>query len=332
MCSPAAGALARLLAPTSPRRTHDRLEKAMASCLAAACLGCSSCSPCTSWTHVSAWLTTLLLAVGSGLCSTVGSAVAAWRCHLLDAAGAAGRVPHLAAAGGWRRAASGHGAGDDVRLPAVLGRSDPAVWFVDALCPPRLLVALLARWPMRRGRGTTIRSTAPLGPSVASERFSWRWRETLVPCSSSRSRLARFISRGSCWVWRCSAAGAPSGRVEPGDPPPGWRWVCVRPLCSHLALIASWNCWWGGDCWGSRLPTETVPFSLCFVCIRSPPCAASAGGGAAAGDGVRAAFVQLTGVYLKADYQAVQPGLFTHRPESPGSWENLTVSEAVRHS
>ena len=36
-----------------------------------------------------------------------------------------------------------------------------------------------------------------------------------------------------------------------------------------------------------------------------------------------AAFLHLTGVYLPADYQAVQRGVFTHCLALPGSWQNL---------
>ena len=36
-----------------------------------------------------------------------------------------------------------------------------------------------------------------------------------------------------------------------------------------------------------------------------------------------AAFPHLTGVYLKANYRDIQQGLFSHRLELPGSWQNL---------
>jgi len=62
--------------------------------------------------------------------------------------------------------------------------------------------------------------------------FGW-----LVP------RLAR------CW----------SRSAESERSPRGWQAYCGWGVAMHTLLIAAWNCWWGGHCWGSRLLSEIVP-------------------------------------------------------------------------
>jgi hypothetical protein len=38
-----------------------------------------------------------------------------------------------------------------------------------------------------------------------------------------------------------------------------WWWLAMLAAIAHILLIASWKCWWGGWCWGSRLLSEAVP-------------------------------------------------------------------------
>jgi hypothetical protein len=49
--------------------------------------------------------------------------------------------------------------------------------------------------------------------------------------------------------------------------PEGWTWLCVTVIALHTGLIAAWNCWWGGNCWGSRLAAEIIPLGA-LLCAR----------------------------------------------------------------
>ncbi|HEY7312787.1 MAG TPA: hypothetical protein VH643_25715 [Gemmataceae bacterium] len=325
-------ALARLLgADLHKIRTQDHLEKAIASALAAVCLGLFFLLALHVVDARSAWLTTLLLAVGSALCSTIGQAlwqhggVVFWLLLAL-----------LVEFRTWRR----HG-GTSVLLQGVAlammfaCRMSSALlilpfglWILRRAPRRALLVGLVAAvaylpwaWYYRSLYGTA------LGPQVGQAiGFTWNWREALLPILIGPDHGLIVYQP---WILLGLAACVPAVRRllpvgEPADLPNGWRWACVSAIGLHLALIASWNCWWGGDCWGSRLATETVPL-FALLCLR--PIAAlrrlAWGRRAVLATAVLAAVLHLTGVYLKADYQAVQRGIFTHCPAQPGSWENL---------
>jgi hypothetical protein len=51
-------------------------------------------------------------------------------------------------------------------------------------------------------------------------------------------------------------------RKSSPEQPHGWRLFVLAFVTLHLLVVASWGCWWGGDCWGSRLLAEVVPFLL----------------------------------------------------------------------
>ena len=46
---------------------------------------------------------------------------------------------------------------------------------------------------------------------------------------------------------------------------PGWSLFALGMVSLHVLLIASWPCWWGGSCYGSRLIAEVVPIVALFV-------------------------------------------------------------------
>jgi hypothetical protein len=48
--------------------------------------------------------------------------------------------------------------------------------------------------------------------------------------------------------------------------PVGWAGFCVSVAVLQLALISSWQCWWGGYCWGSRLASEIIPL-IALLCV-----------------------------------------------------------------
>jgi hypothetical protein len=43
--------------------------------------------------------------------------------------------------------------------------------------------------------------------------------------------------------------------------PRDWELLCLVVIGLHLALISAWACWWGGNCWGSRLLAEVIPLA-----------------------------------------------------------------------
>jgi hypothetical protein len=341
-------ALARLLGADLHRiSTQDHLEKGVASWLAAACLGLFFLLALHVVDARSAWLTTLLLAVGSAFCSTVGQAlwqhggVVFWLLLALLVEFRTWRRPPLTlpsppsgGEGRVRGAAAVLLQGVALammfacRLSSALLILPFGVWILYRAPRRALLVGLLAAvaylpwaWYYQSIYGT------PLGPSVGQMiGFSWSWREASLPLLIAPDHGLLMYQP---WILLGLAVCLPPVRRllpvgEPGDLPGGWRWVCVSAIVLHLALIASWNCWWGGDCWGSRLATETVPL-FALLCLR--PIAAlrrlAWGRRLVLATALVAAFLHLTGVYLPADYQAVQPAIFTHRPALPGSLDNL---------
>jgi hypothetical protein len=325
-------ALARLLGADLHRiRTHDHLEKAIASGLAAVCLGLFFLLALHVVDARTAWLTTLLLAVGSALCSTVAQAlwqhggVVFWLLLTL-----------LVEFRTWRRPRAAGVFAQGVALAMMFAcRMSSAllilpfgVWMLRRAPRRALLVGLVGvlaylpwAWYYRSLYGTV------LGPQVGQAiGFTWNWREAVLPILISPDH-GLFVYQP--WILLGLAVCLPVvrrllPRGEPADLQRGWGGACVTAIILHLALIASWNCWWGGDCWGSRLATETVPL-FALLCLR--PLAAlrrlAWGRRAVLATAVVAAFLHLTGVYLNADYQAVQRGIFTHAPAEPGTWENL---------
>jgi hypothetical protein len=49
--------------------------------------------------------------------------------------------------------------------------------------------------------------------------------------------------------------------------PRGCTLFCLAFAATHLAVISSWKCWWGGHCWGSRLASEAVVFAA-LLCLK----------------------------------------------------------------
>jgi hypothetical protein len=112
--------------------------------------------------------------------------------------------------------------------------------------------------------------------------------------------------------------------IAPADGPRGWQLFCVAAIVPYVALVASWYCWWGGLCWGSRLLVDTIPF---FALLCLPMIAAIHrfvwGRRLLLATALFAAFIQLTGVYLKVDFRDCQPALIGTRPLPPGSWKHV---------
>jgi hypothetical protein len=57
-----------------------------------------------------------------------------------------------------------------------------------------------------------------------------------------------------------------SVRIDSARPlPPGWPAIALTTMAAHVLLVGSWQVWWGGFCYGSRLAAEVVPVAALFV-------------------------------------------------------------------
>src|SRR5262249_31099697 len=106
----------------------------------------------------------------------------------------------------------------------------------------------------------------PFGPStqqLAGGNWSWKL-DSLWGVLASPSRGVLVYQ-----PWLLLALAAPLARP--------WRvagraglaalgWFCVAVIGLQVALVSGWRCWWGGDCWGSRLVAEAVPVAA-LLCV-----------------------------------------------------------------
>jgi hypothetical protein len=321
-------ALARLLgADLSRGGVQDRMEKGVSSWLAAACLGLFFLLALHLTDAGAAGWMTLLLATGSGLCSTVGQAlwqhggILFWMLLAL-----------LIEFRTWRRP----------RLAATMLQGVALAMMFACRLPSALLIAAFGAWLLRRAprRAVVVGLVGVLayapwawyyhaiyghifGPSIRQvELFTGRWRDTLIPLLVSPDHGLLIYQP---WILLVLALAVPDVRrqlpVSLEDAPSGWKWFCVAAIVPYLALIASWYCWWGGQCWGSRLLVETVPF-IALLCLHSIAALRRLAWGRRLllATALVAAFVHLTGGYLKVDFRDCQPALIGMRPEPPGSW------------
>lgn len=112
----------------------------------------------------------------------------------------------------------------------------------------------------------------PLGPSVGLLSYDWSVNpEGIAGVLFSPARglfiYQPWIVLVALWgvlAWRGS------GLLENDKAPNGWPWVCAGIVTAQAAMVGSWPLWWGGNCWGSRLLAEVVPFCalLCIPPIR----------------------------------------------------------------
>ncbi|MHB1422985.1 MAG: hypothetical protein ACYC3I_07285 [Gemmataceae bacterium] len=351
-------ALARLLgADLSRGGVQDRMEKGVASWLAAACLGLFFLLALHRVDAASAAWMTLFLAVGSGLCSTVGQAlwqhggVLFWMLlALLVELRTSRRSPLTLPSPPWGGVGRVRGMAATLlqgvalammfacRLPSAVFIAAFGIWLLIRAPRRAVLVGLVAvaayapwAWYYRAIYGNV------LGPSIRQlEMFTGNWRDTILPLLVSPDHGLLLYQP---WILLALAMAIPSVRrrlpAAPIDTPSGMNWMCVAAIAAYLGVIASWYCWWGGQCWGSRLVVETVPF---FALLCLPSVAALRrlrwGRGLLIATLLFAAFVQLTGVYLKSDFRDTQPALVGTSPEPPGSWKHwpfLTPFVGSRH-
>lgn len=206
-----------------------------------------------------ALLAAWLLALGSGVNSTVGQAL--WQ-HGGVAAGALALlavevVPALRRRR-WGVAVQGVAVGlmfacrlSSGWLAVVLGLG------VFVRSPPRGVAVAVAGalgvlpWAMyyRAVYGT------PFGPSQAQMALSdWR-QDILHPLLGVLASPARGLLVYQPWVVLSAIGFALRCRTSAA-------WVLAVAAAGHTVLVASWVNWWGGACWGSRLLAEIQPLLM----------------------------------------------------------------------
>ena len=57
-------------------------------------------------------------------------------------------------------------------------------------------------------------------------------------------------------------------KLAVAEGPKGWLSVCIAAIVLEVGLVSAWWCWWGGYCWGSRLVMGIVP--LCALACAQP--------------------------------------------------------------
>jgi hypothetical protein len=327
-------ALAHLLgADLNNIRTQEHLEKEVASWVAALCLGLFFLLARHLADAKASLIATALLAVGSALCSTVAQAL--WQ-HggvifwLLLALLVEFRI--------WRRPSIAGSVLQGVALAMMFAtRLSSALLILPFACwltcrSPRrgLLVALLAALAYLPWAAyyQSIYGT-PLGPSIAqSMQLGRPWppgRILTWLCFSTDHGLVTYqpwILLGLFVLWLRRRAAVPVAGVF-SEAPPGWQWPCLVGIVLHLGLLSRWTCWWGGDCWGSRLATEVVP--LCGLLCLKPLAALRTrpwGWRLVVAAALWSCLMHVPSSYLRTDYRAIQPGFVSGQPASPGSWEN----------
>jgi hypothetical protein len=311
-------AAARLLG-TDPANydRHHQLDRWTAAWLSAACVGLFFLVALHIVQPAPAWITSLLLATGSVMFSTVGQSlwqhggVIFWSLIVL-------LLEFRQAQGSLRGAALVQGIALGMMLACRLSSGLFIVTFglwVLARAPRRLIMiglgAILGYLPwaaiyfMDYGK-IFGPSTEQLGATGWNFTNLLSWTGVLV--SPARGLLVYqpwLLLLGGTLLARNPAKGVVSG----------WKLFCVIYMIAHLELISSWECWWGGRCWGSRLASEIVPFGA-LLCLE--PVArlwATTRGRCLLGALLVASFlVHFPGVYLRADLW---------NDSLPSHWEKL---------
>ncbi len=313
-------------------RTQGHLEKGVASWVAAACVGLFFLLARHLADARAAWLVAILLATGSAVYSTVAQAL--WQqggviLWLL--------VALLVEFRTWRRPSPASVVIQGLALAMMFSCRSSAALLILAfglwllLRAPRRAVAVgccaaLAYLPWAAFYRSVY--ATPLGPSaIQCDGSLWCWPSLRVLAyllfSPDHGLLAYqpWILLG---VVGCFWPAPPAPELRPASAAPhGWSVFCLAAITLHLSLLCCWICWWGGDCWGSRLATEIVP--LCgLLCVRPIARAWPSTGGRRLvyALAMLSCFLHAAGIYLKADYRDNQPGLFSRRPEPPGSWQH----------
>jgi hypothetical protein len=260
----------------SQQPQRNRLEKLTAALVSALGLSLFFLLALHLAAPMPAWLTTMLLAVGSAIFSTCGQALwqhgglVIWslliiwlefRCQTVPLPGSS-LLQGLA--GGMMLAC---------RLSSVLFLAPFVIWICWGSPRRALLVGLLmvlAYAPWAWVYGATYGNV--FGPStVQLAAFDWS-----TSFAGSLAGVLFSPGRGlfvyQPWLLLLLLCCVPIFPRLPGQSPrstlpKGWQGLCLVVAVSQVALVACWPCWWGGHCWGSRLLAEIIPL-LALLCVR----------------------------------------------------------------
>jgi hypothetical protein len=245
-------------------RVRERLEKWTAAWVAAASLGLFFLTALHLAGPPAAFACTLLLATGSALFSTAAQAlwqqggVIFWSLVVL-----------LAEFRQARRPLPGVSAVQGLACALMLACRPSAALFVVPFglwllgrAPRRAfavaLVAGLAFLPWVLLHRTVYGNC--LGPSAAQlSRADWAPPRP-EPLAGVLVSPGRGLLVYQPWLALAGLGLVPRLRRTPGEPA-GWAGFAGVVIALHVLLVASWRCWWGGHCWGSRLLAEAVPLA-----------------------------------------------------------------------
>lgn len=252
---------------------HERLEKATASLVAAACLGLFFVLALHVVAIRPAYVATCILATGSVMYSTVGQALWQHGGVILWA-----EVLLLAEFRGWRE--------QSWRTAALQGTAC-AMMLACRLSAAVIVVAfgvwVLIRSPRRAAAVTGFACLAvmpwaivnwsiyasPLGPmAVQTQGTFWSFTD-----ATAWAGILLSPTHGALvyqpWLVVALLGVLPlfhrTRSPERTALPPGWRAWAMAVIGLHLLLIGGWWCWWGGWCWGSRLASEAIPLAALMM-------------------------------------------------------------------
>jgi hypothetical protein len=290
---------------------RDRLEKWTACWVAAGCLALFFLLALHRVAPAPAWVMTALLATGSVLYSTVGQAL--WQHGGVILWGLAALLLEFRQA---RRPS----------VAATLGQGAACALMLACRLSAGLFVLALGTWVLVR----SPRRAVLHGAAAALAYAPWAWlygsvygtpfgpaAGQLEPSNWTPNLLGSLLgvlvspSRGMLvyqpWLLLAATALVPAVRrrlrtAGRAPCPAGWSLFCAAVVVLHLGLVSSWRCWWGSQCWGSRLASEAVP--PCALLLLRPLAAlwsTTAGRRLVLGAGLLALLLHLPAAYLHAD-------------------------------
>jgi hypothetical protein len=251
-----------------------RLEKLTAAAVGGVSLGVFFLLLLCLVRPTSALATTALVAVASGMFTTVGQNL--WEHDGIILGALIVLLLEFRGARRWGVVAQGLicGTMPACRLTAVSFLVPFGAW-VLVRSPRRAIlivaVAALAFLPWA-GYYASIYGT-PLGPStihMAGSNWSGQIATRLAGVLLSPGRGLVIYQP---WVVLALLPAIPLVRREAtrrsvGPGPAGWVAVCVAAIVLEIGIVSAWHVWWSGWCWGSRLVVGIVPL-WGLLCARS---------------------------------------------------------------
>ena len=268
--APVAG-LARLCgADLDQHMVHLRLEKITAALVASLCLGLFFLTACCLGSAQASAVATLLLAVSSGIYTTVGLGL--WQHGGIVFWTLVALLVEFASAGSPSRMGSviqgiACGALLMCRPTAALGVAGLGTWIFIRSRRRALLtmaVAAAAYLPCIALYESLYGNV--FGPSTINQNMTgslWQFGrvETIAGVLWCPARGLFVYQPWAILSILALVPGVRSLARQSGRraQPAGWLGYCLTVATAHCFLISAWHDWSGGYCWGSRLLTDIVP-------------------------------------------------------------------------